>query len=108
MKVSELRAFTLRYYNLFLKGDSETIERHLKEVVFTNKAGRKIALGEAMYSAKAAVIAHLKTLIKNSTYNNWGDRKGSDGKDVLGYLNFKSKLTIDGEKTARSYFLSCL
>ena len=98
MKVSELRAFTLRYYNLFLKGDSETIERHLKEVVFTNKAGRKIALGEAMYSAKAAVIAHLKTLIKNSTYNNWGDRKGSDGKDVLGYLNFKSKLTIDGEK----------
>ena len=98
MKVSELRAFTLRYYNLFLKGDSETIERHLKEVVFTNKAGRKIALGEAMYSAKATVIAHLKTLIKNSTYNNWGDRKGSDGKDVLGYLNFKSKLTIDGEK----------
>ena len=98
MKVSELRAFTLRYYNLFLKGNSVTIERYLKEVVFTNKAGRKIALGEAMYSAKASVISHLKTLIKNSTYNNWGDRKNSDGKDVLGYLNFKSKLTIDGEK----------
>ena len=98
MKVSELRAFTLKYYNLFLKGNSVTIERYLKEVVFTNKAGRKIALGEAMYSAKASVISHLKTLIKNSTYNNWGDRKNSDGKDVLGYLNFKSKLTIDGEK----------
>ena len=98
MKVSELRAFTLKYYNLFLKGNSVTIERYLKEVVFTNKAGRKIALGEAMYSAKASVISHLKTLIKNSTYNNWGDRKNSDGKDVLGYLNFKSKLTIDGDK----------
>ena len=98
MKVNELRAFTLKYYNLFLKGDSVTIERHLKEVVFTNKAGRKIAHGEAMYSEKAAVIAQLKTLIKNSTYNNWGDRKPQDHPDILGYLNFKSKITIDGEK----------
>ena len=98
MKVSELRTFTMKYYNLYLKGDSATIEKYLKEVVFINTAGRKIAYGEAMYSAKAAVIAHLKTLIKNSTYNNWGDRKASDGKDVLGYLNFKSKITIDGKK----------
>ena len=98
MKVSELRTFTMKYYNLYLKGDSATIEKYLKEVVFINTAGRKIAYGEAMYSAKAAVIAHLKTLIKNSTYNNWGDRKASDGKDVLGYLNFKSKITIDNKK----------
>ena len=98
MKVSELRTFTMKYYNLYLKGDSATIEKYVKEVVFINTAGRKIAYGEAMYSAKAAVIAHLKTLIKNSTYNNWGNRKASDGKDVLGYLNFKSKITIDGKK----------
>lgn len=98
MKVSELRTFTMKYYNLYLKGDSATIEKYVKEVVFINTAGRKIAYGEAMYSAKAAVIAHLKTLIKNSTYNNWGDRKVSDGKDVLGYLNFKSKITIDNKK----------
>ena len=98
MKVSELRSFTMKYYNLYLKGDSATIEKYLKEVVFINTAGRKIAYGEAMYSAKAAVIAHLKTLIKNSTYNNWGDRKTSDRKDVLGYLNFKSKITIDNKK----------
>ena len=98
MKVSELRTFTMKYYNLYLKGDSATIEKYVKEVVFINTAGRKIAYGEAMYSAKAAVIAHLKTLIKNSTYNNWGNRKASDGKDVLGYLNFKSKITIDNKK----------
>ena len=51
-----------------------------------------------MYSAKAAVIEHLDTLIKNSTYNNWGDRKPQDNEDILGYLNFKSKITIDGKK----------
>ena len=98
MKVSELRTFTMKYYNLYLKGDSATIEKYVKEVVFINTAGRKIAYGEAMYSAKAAVITHLKTLIKNSTYNNWGDRKQQDNPNILGYLNFKSKITIDGQK----------
>ena len=98
MKVNELREFTLKYYNLYLKGEKENVEKHLKEVIFTTKAGRKIAYGEAMYSAKAAVIAHLKTLIKNSTYNNWGDRKPQDNPNILGYLNFKSKITIDGQK----------
>ncbi len=98
MKVTELRAFTLEFYRLFLKDKKKEIEKHLKEVVFTSEGGRKIAYGEAMYSAKAAVIEHLGTLIKNSTYNNWGDKKPSDSEEILGYLNFKSKITIDGKK----------
>ena len=98
MKVTELREFTLEFYKLFLKGKKKEIEKHLKEVVFTSEGGRKIAYGEAMYSAKAAVIECLGTLIKNSTYNNWGDRKPQDNEDILGYLNFKSKITIDGKK----------
>ena len=98
MKVTELREFTLEFYRLFLKGKKKEIEKHLKEVIFTSEGGRKIAYGEAMYSAKAAVIECLDTLIKNSTYNNWGDRKPQDNEDILGYLNFKSKITIDGKK----------
>ena len=98
MKVSELRAFTLSYYLTHLKGKKVAIKNHLKEVIFTTKAGRKIAKGEAMYKEKAAVIEHLEELIKNSTYNNWGSRKTQDNPNILGYLNFKSKLTIDGEK----------
>lgn len=98
MKVSELRAFTLSYYLTHLKGKKVAIKNHLKEVIFTTKAGRKIAKGEAMYKEKAAVIEHLEELIKNSTYNNWGSRKTQDNPNILGYLNFKSKITIDGEK----------
>ena len=98
VKVSELRAFTLDYYLSHLKGKKVAIKNHLKEVIFTTKAGRKIAKGEAMYSEKAAVIEHLEELIKNSTYNNWGSRKETDSPNILGFLNFKSKLTIDGEK----------
>ena len=98
MKVSELRAFTLSYYLTHLKGKKVAIKNHLKEVIFTTKAGRKIAKGEAMYKEKAAVVERLEELIKNSTYNNWGSRKTQDNPNILGYLNFKSKLTIDGEK----------
>ena len=98
MKVSELRAFTLSYYLTHLKGKKVAIKNHLKEVIFTTKAGRKIARGEAMYKEKAAVIERLEEVIKNSTYNNWGSRKTQDSPNILGYLNFKSKLTIDGEK----------
>lgn len=98
MSVTELRKFTLDYYKNYLSGKKVVIEQQLKEVVFTNTAGRKIAHGEAMYSDKASVIEHLEELIKKSTYNNFGAAKKTDNPEVLGYLNFKSKLTIDGIK----------
>lgn len=97
MSVVELRKYTLDYYNQNLKGKTVEIKNHLKEVSFVTNAGKKIARG-VMYKEKAAVIKSLETLIKNSTYNNWGNRKPTDSNDVLGYLNFKSKLTIDGKK----------
>ncbi len=96
MTVSELRKFTLAYYNENLKGKKVAIKNHLKEVVFVGGAGRKML--QPIYSEKVAVIQHLEELIKNSTYNNFGERKEKDSNDVLGYLNFKSKLTIDGAK----------
>ncbi len=96
MKVSELRKFALNYYNSYLKGRKVAIRKALKEVSFYGKAARKIL--KPMYKEKAVVIEHLEDLIKESTYNNWGDRKTTDSPDVLGYLNFKSKLLIDGEK----------
>ncbi|MFK8287597.1 hypothetical protein ACI76Z_11255, partial [Capnocytophaga canimorsus] len=98
MTVKELREFTLQYYLNNLKGKKVAVKDFIKEVVFTTKAGRKIAHGEAMYKEKAVAIKHLEQLIKNSTYNNWGDRKPKDNPNILGYLNFKSKLIIDGEK----------
>ncbi|WP_392420146.1 zincin-like metallopeptidase domain-containing protein [Capnocytophaga canis] len=98
MTVKELREFTLQYYLQNLKGKKVAVKDFIKEVVFTTKAGRKIAHGEAMYKEKAVAIKHLEQLIKNSTYNNWGDRKPQDNPNILGYLNFKSKLIIDGEK----------
>lgn len=63
-----------------------------------SKAGKKLSKGSSMFSEKAVVLEKLEQLIKQSTYNNWGDRKPKDPKNVVGFLNFKSKLIIDGEK----------
>jgi len=96
MSARELRVFTLTYYNDHLKGKTVAIKNALANVEFVTKAGRKIL--KPIYKEKVAVINHLEELIKNSTYNNWGSRKKTDSPDVLGYLNFKSKVDIDGEK----------
>lgn len=96
MSVSELKKFTLDFYNANLKGKKVEIKNYLKEVLFVTDAGRKIL--KPIYSEKVAIIEHLEDLIKNSTYNNFGERKESDSKDILGFLNFKSKITIDGIK----------
>ncbi len=98
MKVSELRQFTLDYYNKFLRGKKVLVEKSLHCIEFVGPAGRKIAKGGAMYKEKAAIIERFEEIVKNSTYNNWGAPKKGDPKDVLGYLNFKSKLIIDGQK----------
>lgn len=98
MKVSDLRKFTLEYYNHFLKGDHTAIKNSLKKVDFVTNAGKKIARGGAMYSEKAAVMEQLKNLIEKSTYNNWGEKKNEKDNILLGYLNFKSKLVINGEQ----------
>jgi len=98
MKVSDLRKFTMEYYNRFLKGDHTAIKNSLKKVDFVTNAGKKIARGGAMYSEKAAVMEQLKNLIEKSTYNNWGEKKNEKDNNLLGYLNFKSKLVINGEQ----------
>ena len=66
-------------------------------VQITVHASRKTAYGEAMYLKKAAVIIALPEIIQNAVYNNWGDRKDSDGENIIGFLNFKCKCIIDNK-----------
>lgn len=100
MTVSELRRFTLKYYLENLKGKRVALQNcvQIKEVLLTRRAGRKISKGGPMYRAKAAVIKHLEVLIANSTYNNWGEKKDTDSDNVLGFLNFKAKIIVDGKE----------
>ena len=99
MSVPELREYTLEYY-LENYGGRSLSKKFFKEedihIEFFNTAGKK--LQKPIYKEKVAVLEHLESLIKNSTYNNWGNRKESSPPNIIGYLNFKAKVTIDGEK----------
>ena len=99
MSVPELREYTLEYY-LENYGGKSISKNLFKEdniqIEFFNTAGKK--LQKPIYKEKVAVLEHLESLIKNSTYNNWGNRKESSPPNIIGYLNFKAKVTIDGEK----------
>ena len=99
MSVPELREYTLEYY-LENYGGKSISKNFFKEdniqIEFFNTAGKK--LQKPIYKEKVDVLEHLESLIKNSTYNNWGNRKESSPPNIIGYLNFKAKVTIDGEK----------
>lgn len=67
-------------------------------VIISISSARKTAYGEAVYFKKAAAILILPDIIKHALYNNWGDRKATDGPNIIGYLNFKCKCILDGKK----------
>lgn len=64
---------------------------------FTNQPGRnKLAYGARMDILKANVVRHLKTVLSKAIYSNWGNRKVTDNKEVVGYLNFKVAVDFEG------------
>jgi hypothetical protein len=98
MSLTGLRRFISDYYKKnYLDGIVENKHKGFN-VHFTGKGRRKTAFGEAMYSNKAAAILALDKLVKYGEYNNWGDRKNDDPKELLGYYNLKSFIYIDGKK----------
>jgi hypothetical protein len=98
MTKREMTTFVRDYYAYNYSGII-ALNLHKNIIIsFTNKGKRKTAFGEAMYPKKVAVMLVLDKLIQYGKFNNWGNRKPSDSKDLLGYYNFKSYVFIDGEK----------
>ncbi|MDR1406335.1 MAG: hypothetical protein LBI89_03940 [Prevotellaceae bacterium] len=65
-------------------------------VAFERKGAEKTSFGGFIYSKKACLVEILDKVIRYAEYSNWGDRKPQDIPTVLGYLNFKVKVRIDG------------
>ncbi|MDR1740077.1 MAG: hypothetical protein LBR45_04905 [Bacteroidales bacterium] len=98
MSVREMRKFVRNYYQEYFL-NREIFNEDLKITIsLTSKGRQKMSFGEAMYPKKAAVIFVLDKLIQYSEYNNWGNRKNIDPKELVGYYNFKGFVYIDEKK----------
>jgi hypothetical protein len=84
------------YYAANLQGKS-VVNKHLGfRIYFTSWGKGKLSLG-SVHTKKVAVLQCLSKLLEVAEFNNFGNRKEKDSMAVLGYLNFKAKVKIDGK-----------
>jgi hypothetical protein len=96
--VEHLGKYIKTYYEKHIQGKS-VINKHLGITVsFTSLGKGKIAYGNKIpYAEKAAVVQCLLKLMRVAKYNNFGVRKPNDKSNVVGFLNFKGKVKINGK-----------
>lgn len=88
-------AFVKEYYSQNLQGKIVR-NKHLGIDIRFNATGKgELAFGRAIHKKKTAVLKCLHHLLEVAEYNNFGKRKSTDKKNVLGYYNFKAKIKID-------------
>lgn len=93
LSVYELRKRVELIFNKKFKGKTAlNIDKNIT-ILFGNP--RKLALGGAMYSKKATVVEVLDKVIRNGKFLNFGKPKLKDKKQIVGFLNFKTKVYID-------------
>ena len=96
-KHTNLAKYIKDYYKEHFQGNS-VVNAHIGiKITFTSLGKSELAHGRALHSKKAAIIKCLPTLLKYAEYNNFGIRKQTDQPSILGYLNFKAKVKINGK-----------
>jgi len=96
VRKGDLAQYVKQYYKKNLQGKT-VINKHLNvRILFTSLGQGKVAYGGRKTMKKAAIIQCLDKLMEIAEYNNFGVRKPTDPQSVLGYLNFKAKIKING------------
>ncbi|MCL2414997.1 MAG: hypothetical protein FWC94_07120 [Bacteroidales bacterium] len=86
------------YYRMHYQGKCRIINQHLGIAVEFDRSGaNKTSHGGHLYAKKACLLEVLDKVIRYAEYSNWGERKITDSPTVIGYLNFKVKVKIDGK-----------
>ena len=96
-ELSNNRKSINEYYTKHLQGKNIVNTDTGIRIYFTSAGKGKLSFGGTIHSKKAAVTKCLYQLLKVAEYNNFGQRKIADKSNVLGYLNFKAKVKIDGK-----------
>ncbi len=96
MTNEQIRYWCKEYYEKFI---GTTVKNDCTGITigFKRRGRKKTAFGSSISKRKAAVVKILDQVLKCAVSTNWGDRKNDDPEDVIGYLNFKCKILIDGK-----------
>ena len=97
LSVKDMRKRMLDEYQKRHKGKN-VVNQHLGITInFQTFGAKKTSRGAAAYSKKACLISVLDKLVRYAEYSNWGERKSTGPSSVVGFLNFKAKVKIDGK-----------
>ena len=91
----DLGKYMSKFYAENLQGKSVVNKDLGMTITFTSVGKNEISYGRALYAKKAAIITCLEKLMEVAEYNNFGERKETDKKNIIGYLNFKAKVLIN-------------
>ena len=96
LPLSVTRKKMLDYYKKHYTG-KRVINKDIGIAVEFERAGsKKTSYGGYLYPKKACLVEVLDQLIRHAEYSNWGERKATDPDYVIGFLNFKVKVRING------------
>ena len=83
------------FYKNNLQGKS-VVNKHIGiEIRFTSEGLGKITAKRNIGTVNAAIVQIIDKLLTEAQYSNFGERKESDKQNVIGYLNFKAKASVD-------------
>lgn len=90
-----LKDYIRKTYSEKIQGKT-VVNKHIGLTIYFGSDGKsELSSGRAIYAKKAALVQCLPELLINAEYNNFGQRKEKDAKNVFGYANFKAKVFID-------------
>ncbi len=94
---SDLGKYIRTEYTKNIQGKTVVNKHSGLTIYFGSDGNAELSNGRRLYAAKAAIVQCLPTLLEHAEYNNFGQRKFTDEKNVFGYANFKAKVRIDNK-----------
>ena len=98
LSLHEAQKKMMEYYRVKYPYTRTVTNQHLGiRVGFEADGVAKTCKGGKTYPEKCCLVEVLDKLIQYAEFNNFGDRKRTDKINVLGYLNFKVKVKMNGK-----------
>ena len=97
VEITKLKKEMKSFYNTHLKG--KTVKNKDKGIsIILSSVGRNHVLyARAAGFEKLIAIKKLHEMVREAEYCNFKEPDADDGKDILGYMNFKVNVCINGE-----------